>query len=806
MNFALQDNRYPRDVRCAHCGDLCHDFTVYDEEKHFCCNGCRMVYRLLKKGDPLSGDAIYRPDQTQDHDRFSFLDQPEFKEKLIYFSDGTISRTILHLPAIHCSACIYLLENLPEIEPAIVAVRVNFLRREASIDFRTQKISLKEIARLLTAIGYEPDLHLSVYRQAPTEHTDKLLIIRLGIAGFCFGNMMLFAFPDYLAAGKLEPYFYTLFSWLNFLLSFPVMYSAGDYFRSALAALREKTVHMDVPVALGIATLFVRSAYEVITATGTGYFDSLAGLVFFLLIGKIFQKKTFLNLSYERDYRSYFPLAVIRLRRGNQQTNESIVALNEIEPGDRLRIRHSEIIPADAILMSPSATVDYSFITGESIPVQVTNGDRLMAGGKITGASAEIEVIRHVSQSYLTELWNQIRKPDEHRRYLSALSARIAKIFTVALLIIAGITALVWYFIDPSRMWFILSAVLIIACPCALALTLPFTYGTALRLFGRHHFYLKNTNLIETLAKVRHIVFDKTGTLTYARSGQIEYQGRSLDEREIRALHSLTAQSTHPLSRLIASRWAHLPLSPVSEFREEPTNGIEGVCEGLRLRVGRFTWVTGVSGEPEAETLSRIYVAIDDKTVGYFSIDHQWREGLDQLVAQLRASEITLSVLSGDSDKDHQDLRRFFGTKTDIRFRQSPFDKLRYIRSLRNQGLTVMMIGDGLNDAGALQEASVGVAITEKIGAFTPKSDAILDASALNRLPSFILLSRSSVRIVYLGFAISFLYNLIGIAFAALGWVTPLVSAVLMPISSISVVALSAGLVVLKARKRDRLK
>ncbi len=742
--------------------------------------------------------------------KFDCLDQPQFRDQLIQFSSGSISKVILYLPSIHCSSCIFLLENLPKIEPAVTQVRVDFLRREAAITFDHSAISLRTIAELLELIGYEPDLNSTLHREIPVSVTDRNLYIRLGIAGFCAGNIMLFALPDYFAGGELEPFFDTVFSYLNFILSFAVMYSAGDYFRSAFAAARERIINMDVPIALGIAVLFARSSYEVLSGTGSGFFDSLSGLVFFLLLGRLFQKKTYHTLSFERDYRSYFPISATRLPKKLSDKTETSVRLDDIQAGDRLRVRHGEIIPADGVLMSASVTIDYSFVTGESRLVGAANGDRVFAGGRINGTSAEIEVIRQVSQSYLTQLWNQIRKTDGSDKNLSDLSVRFARIFTWSVIGASFSAGLYWHFADVSRSWFVASAVLIIACPCALALALPFTYGAGMRLFGQMGLYLKNPNIIEQMAKIDTVVFDKTGTLTGPHAESVRYHGKEMDGHLSQAVRSVAGQSTHPLSRMIHG---HLPESPpltVSEYEEFPSQGIQGKVNGLLVRIGSRAWIYGSyhdqaqSGTPD--TMPVIHVAINDDPVGFFSVDHAYREGLPDMMNILKSGGYQVKILSGDHDHERDYLEHLLGPGADMRFQQSPYDKLDFIGNLRSEGRRVLMIGDGLNDAGALHKSSVGMAITERIGTFTPNSDSILDAASFNRLPDFLGMSKSCVRIVYAGYTVSFLYNAAGIALAVLGYVTPLLSAILMPVSSVSVVAMTVGLVKWKSIRMFRTK
>jgi Cu+-exporting ATPase len=371
----------------------------------------------------------------------------------------------------------------------------------------------------LARIGYEPTISLDDFDN-DKKKKDRSLIYKLGIAGFAFGNVMFLSFPDYLdisSSGASGGEFWLneykgIFRWLMFIFSLPVVFYAGaDYFISAYKGLRSKLLNIDVPIALGILVLFVRSTLEIFFDWGPGFFDSLTGLVFFLLLGKFFQQKTYTYLSFERDYKSYFPIAITRI---SKQGKEESVQVHEIEKGDRLLIRNEEIIPVDGILISDGARIDYSFVTGESEPVKKTSGDKLFAGGKQVQGAVEMEALKSVSQSYLTQLWsNAVFQTDKSTRF-QTITDSIGKRFTIGVLSIAFLSAGFWLYLDPGKAMNVFTAVLIIACPCAIALASPFTLGNMLRIFGRKKFYLKDTQTIEQLAKIDTAIFDKTGTIT----------------------------------------------------------------------------------------------------------------------------------------------------------------------------------------------------------------------------------------------------------------------------------------------------
>src|SRR5690606_1115321 len=350
--------------------------------------------------------------------------------------------------------------------------------------------------------------------------SQKRLIAKIAVAGFCFGNSMMLSFPEYFGMGAFEAHYAKIFGWMNLGFSLPVLlYSGRDYFRSAWQSLRHKALNLDVPLALGIAVLFVRTAWEVLSGSGPGFADTLCGLVFFLLVGRWVQQRTYHHLSFERDYRSYFPVAVTRIVEGAMKP----IPLPDSRVGDRLVVRYGEIVPADAMLLTGNADIDFSFVTGESEPVRKVLGEIIYAGGRQLGEAIELEVVKAVSQSYLTRLWNnEAFKPYE--RKFRTFSNVVSRYFTVALLTIAVSAMAYWFFQDdPAKAWGAFTAVLVIGCPVALVLSGPFTLSAALSVFDRNRFYVKNTAAIEQLAAIDCLVFDKTGTISSPNASRMHF-------------------------------------------------------------------------------------------------------------------------------------------------------------------------------------------------------------------------------------------------------------------------------------------
>lgn len=777
-------------LQCYHCGDNCVTAKIKIEDKYFCCEGCKMVFGILTQNglcdyyklNSNPGVGLQKPLRA---DKFAFLEDNKIQQKIIQFKNDEETHITLYHPQIHCSSCLFLLENLHRINQSIVSSKVNFPRKEVTLVFNHKQISLRKVVELLSSIGYEPYISLNDLGNRKPPFSKKI-IYQLGVAGFCFANIMLMSFPEYLGLDETEKNVRGLFRILNIMLALPVLlYSAQPFFGSALKGLQNKFLNIDTPIALAILITFCRSIYEVLNGISAGYFDSMTGIVFFMLAGRVLQNKTYQQLSFERDYTSYFPVAVTVVKN----EKEMPVALPDIKVNDTLLIHHQEIIPADGILTRGKALIDYSFVTGESIPVAKEMGEIVYAGGKQTGGNIEILTIKEVAQSYLTQLWNTNQKKERSVNNSPSFADTLGKNFTSVVLAIALTGAVFWSFTDSQKAWNVITTVLIVACPCALLLSSTFTNGNVLRILSRNKFYLRNAQAIEDIASIDHIVFDKTGTLTATTKHDIQFVGTPLSGKQQAAVGALASQSAHPLSKAIAGYLGSDNRFLVRGFNEVVGRGIEGfVNDELVVLSSAPVWKMPKNNDNR----TKVYVAIENKHLGYFAFSNHYRKAVPVL-SKILQQQFSLSVISGDTDTEKENLQRLFGMQADLLFQQQPLQKLGYIRRLQKQGKRVMMIGDGLNDAGALQQSNAGIAIAEDINNFTPASDAILDASQLHLLPKFIQLCRANKKIIITSFILSLVYNIIGLFFALQGILTPLIAAVLMPISSISILLLTFG-------------
>lgn len=784
-------------LNCYHCGTSCNNHTINFDDKHFCCDGCKTVYSILNENNlctyySLNNHPSLTAIKPIRKDKFDFLDNASIQKNLIRFANENETQVQFYLPQIHCSSCLWLLENLHQIKKGIISCTVHFVQKEVFIRFNQNEISFKNVVETLASIGYEPHLSLQNVNAKKIQSTNKERIIKLGVAGFCFSNIMMLSFPEYLNGGKLfETNIQNVLQYVSIVLSLPVLfYASSEFFTSAFKALKNKYINLDAPVALAIALTFGRSLYEIITHTGSGYLDSMAGIVFFMLIGRWVQEQTYKTIAYDRDYKSFFPIAV-DVYKNNQWISTSI---QELKENDIVKIYTEDIIPFDGILSKGYALVDYSFVTGESIPSTINIGDLVYAGGKQKGESIELLVVKPVSQSYLTNLWNNevfSYKPQPKANYTDIWG----KYFTYAVLGIAAIAATYWFYAgNIQAMLNAITTVLIVACPCALLLASNYTNGSVIKIFNANKFYIRDASVIDQLASINHLVYDKTGTITTAQANDIMYYGKPLTPNQKLIIASVLQHSNHPLSKAIVSYLNLDDFCAISSYKNHTGKGIEAWANDIHVKIGSAAFV----GERVHNNASLVCIKFDNQLIGYYEFKNTYLPKVLQSIKDLTAHYET-TIISGDNDNEQSFLNKEL-PKTTLHFNQSPMQKLQFIQLYKNH-TKMLMIGDGLNDAGALKAATVGIAVSNGNNTFTPASDAVVSNAQLHLLGSFLKLSKKSKQIITLTFIVSALYNIVGLWFAIQGTLQPVIAAILMPLSSLTIIALTYLLTHYTAKK-----
>lgn len=777
---------------CYHCGEDCIAQDLVLDEKHFCCEGCKTVFEILDQNhlcDYYQIDA--HPGKKQLHQtqlkRFDVLNDPDLKKHFVVFQNDSQTHVQFDLPNMHCNSCIWLLEQLHQFQPAIYKSTVQFIKKQIRIVYDHHQIHLSEIAKLLTQIGYEPHLSLEQVSENPKQkaHQRKELY-RIGIAGFCFANIMMLSFPEYFGIGNAQDAeLKRLFSYLILLFSLPsFFYSGMVFFVSGWKGLMHKHLNIDLPIAIAILVTFVRSVFEIVSGTGAGFMDSMTGIIFFMLVGRFFQDKTYHRLSFERDFKSYFPISTTCI----QSEIETQIPISKIQVGDILLIRNQELIPADAVLLDKEAFLDYSFITGEAELVPVKQGQLIYAGVRLSGAAVRVQTVKRTEQSYLTSLWNQSKSKNAAAVEPDFIH-KIATVFGFVIIAI-GVSALFfWMWKGDTQLGLnALTSVLIVACPCSLLLTSTFTFGHVLNMMSRNDIFLKNAAVVDKMSQCTAVVFDKTGTMTIHQESEISMEGKEIANHLPLAI-SLSKQSTHPLSKKIASIKVPHFEGKVIDFQEIVNMGIQGVLDGKLVKLGNDLFVIGHSLVHKAKQ-SVVHLSVNEQYVGAFYFSNKYRFGIDTLIRKLK-KQFQLFVLSGDHNSEKSNLAQMLGDDVQVLFEQSPSDKLNFVKKLSSEHQKVMMIGDGLNDAVAMEHAHVGIAVSDEFNQFNPACDVIIKGSQLSILDKFIAYCKSAKYVIYFSFFISILYNLVGLSFAVQGTLQPVIAAILMPVSSISIVIIT---------------
>ncbi|HRP90592.1 MAG TPA: heavy metal translocating P-type ATPase metal-binding domain-containing protein [Edaphocola sp.] len=778
-------------TNCFHCGDACEKQLIEFNEKSFCCQGCLNVYQILNQNNLEDYYCLNTtPGNKTDilpSEKFAFLDEESTITKILLFKNKEQAQVDFYLPQMHCSSCLWLLESLAKVNENIIDSRVSFNTKTVKITFKIDALSLRQLAELLAHIGYEPLIDLNESKGNSNKYSSKRSYLKLGITGFCFANIMMLSFPEYLGFDpQTQPDLARAFKFTNVLLSLPVVfYGAKEFFVNAWYSFRQKYLNIDAPIALAVGVTFLRSLYEVFTQTGAGFFDSMAGIVFFMLLGRTIQNRNYTTLKFNRDYKSYFPIAVSKIAVNGEST---LVKLESIQENDVLRIHHQEVIPTDCLLSKGNGKIDYSFVTGEAQPELVNKAEIIYSGGRNVGESIEVVAIKSFNQNSFTQLWNN-KIFDKKANEKDSRITIISKYFSIVVFIISFSAFLYWKFQGNSLLaWQSATAVLIIACPCVLLLAASFTNGYLLERFSKVGVYLKNSSVLESLTKINHIAFDKTGTITEPNASNIKVEQMDLTEEELSIVLYILSQSIHPLSRSIVQYYnsENLKVNFHSEVKEIPGKGLESWINDVYYKIGSVSF----TGATVNDGATRVIVSLDGIIKAKFFFEIVLMPGTEILMKRL-SSQYGLSLISGDNTSSMQQLQPLFGGQEHLHFHMKPEDKLDFVKEKQNQGNVVMMIGDGLNDAGALQQSNVGISVVKSAFAFSPSCDVIMDVHKLQYLPLFLKWAKAGSKYINLAFAYAVIFNLIGLGFALTGKLVPLVAAIIMPLSSLGIILIA---------------
>jgi ATPase, P-type (transporting), HAD superfamily, subfamily IC len=730
---------------------------------------------------------------------FDFLDDEKIADKIIDFNHKNITIVRFLIPAIHCTSCVFALEKLSNKNQNILNSTVDFSSKQIWITFNNVNLKLSDVATILDNMGYRPSINFESIENKKNyiNSFDKKLIGKLAVSFFCFGNIMLLAIPEYVGALEEDIWFMekrNFFRYLMVILSIPVViFSFSDHIKYAILGLKKHVLNMSIPISIGILVLFLWSCYEIFFDLGSGYFDSLSSFSLFLLLSEIFQIYTHNEiLSFDRNYKSFYPILLTKIQHNTNQGEEKIL-LSSLKIGDLILIRNEEIIPADCILIKGNAILDNSFITGESYLISKKIGERIYAGSKQKGEAIIIKVIKNIDRSYLSFLWNK-NKYNPSKKLLNSISTRFSQYFTPIVLIISIITGIYWSFSnDITKVFHTVFSVLIVTCPCALVLSAPLIFGNVIRFFSKKGLYVKDIYTMERISLTRTLIFDKTGTITDPNKEKICFIGNIKNE-EKKMIASLLNNSNHPLSKKILSELSIniKDFYLIKNFKEVIGKGLEGVIKNIPIKIGspKYLGITKKVIHENKIHRTTVFISINKKFVGYFLFRNHYREGIEKMFQNLK--EYKIVILSGDHNElEKKYLKSILPKYSQVFFNQSPEEKLNYVKQLQNKGEKIIMFGDGINDCAALNQSEVGIAVSENPTSFFPSCDAFMLSSSLNRIFLFLKISKISTKLVFINFLISLFYNSIGILFAITGNLKPIIAAILMPLSSFSVIFFS---------------
>lgn len=797
---------------------------IQDEQREFCCHGCATVcrsiysagldgfYTRLQEGDVLEPPTI----ESADNASLAFYDIDEVQEE--YVADLSEQRQInLLVEGIHCAACVWLIENSLKGLKGIKEARVNLSGRRLKVTWDNNELKLSTILGQLSALGYPSVPYDPEASEGSLNRANRHLLYRMGVAGFAMMNLLWISISLYTGADEGE--FQSLFHWVGFMLATPTLiYSGQPFYQGAWANLKNRSLGMDVPIALGVTITYCYSVYVTISGSEVGevYYDTVVNFLFVILVGRYLQ-----SLSKRHAVASTQRLLDLQPRIATQVTadSEAIVPVKSINVGDLIRVKPAERIPLDGVVLEGASSVEESMLTGESEPLSKTAGDNVSAGTLNGSGSLLIKVSERVDNSSLGKIIHLVEDAQASKAPIQGIADRIVPWFVLTTLTLASGTFLYWVSHDFEVALMAATAVLIITCPCAFGMATPMSIAVAAGSGARNGILVKNGEVLETLAGVQHLVFDKTGTLT---EGQLSItQVHTLDEHWKRgdALSAALAErlticaaierhSEHPIAKAFinladAQEWK---LPAASEFASTAGKGVQALnsADNHPVYLGTFSWMKEL-GLTVSERLKNTIVQLDEQGISFvccgfdgqlqalICVEDHIREGAKQLIDELKHNGIGVSLLSGDRRSTAEHVAEQLGGM-DVIAEVLPEDKDQVIADLQSQGKRVAMVGDGVNDAPALVRADIGIALGSGTDASIASADIVLMSNELDKVLLACQLSRKTIRTIHQNIGISFTYNLIMVPLAMATFVTPLVAAITMPISSLLVIG-NAGLI-----------
>jgi P-type Cu2+ transporter len=817
-------------VLCAHCGlPVPLGLREAGAKQQFCCQGCRTVFAVIHSCRMEQYYAFAQQDRTADGaavparvtgKAYREFDDPAFLAlhaplRAVEGGQNAATRTIdFYLEGVHCAACVWLVEKLPRVMPGVLEARLSLGQQLVRITWAEAHTTASAIARTLDSLGYPPHpARSSTARQVRTRD-DRRQLIRIGVAGACAGNTMLLATALYAGLfATMDPAYVLLFRWLSMLIGLVALAWPGSvFFRGAWAAIRTRTAHLDLPIALALAAGGVVGAINTVRNTGEIYFDSLSVLVFLLLVGRFLQhRQQGLAEDAVELLFSLTPMAARRVETDGAREAVAEVPITSLKIGDVVEVMPGESMPVDGQLLAwgdRTTTVDESLLTGESRPKRVIADSPVHAGTTNISSPVRVRVLATGQATRVGKLMRLVTECARRKAPMVLFADRIAGWFLIAVLAIAAAVLTGWWLFGPAAGHAVdhAVAILIVACPCALGLATPLAVSVAIGRSARRGILLKGGDTLERLARPGLLLLDKTGTLTTGRIALHTWDG---DEPTQSAVAAIEAQATHPVARAFCDAFTPQPGMSATAVAQDMRGGIRGIVAGSTYLIGSPQFVESQCGAiPErfhqavqaslARGLTPVLVARDGTLVAAAGLGDDLRPDAAKSLHQLRRNGWQLAILSGDHPDIVARIARELGIAPDAAIGGLlPEQKLDIVRQkLATRAARhgpVVMVGDGVNDAAALAAASVGIAVHGGAEASLAAASIYLNQPGLAPILDVMHAARTTISVIHRSLAASLTYNAFAISLAALGWINPLVAAILMPISSLTVLSLALG-------------
>lgn len=788
---------------CYHCGSRVPRGAPWsiclDEVEHpLCCPGCEAVAHAIIEGGLASyyrfrTELPERPDERQvaKTDTWLIFDDPGLQQRFVHPEpDDQGVNVALAVEGITCAACAWLIEHRLNALEGILSSAVNLSHHRLRVAWDPERLSLSRILAELAAIGYPSQPYEPDAAQVRLQHEERMSIRRLIVAAAGMMQVMMFSIPHYVAGeGGISADFSALFLWLSFALTTPVvLFSAQPFFRGALRDIRSRQLGMDVPVSLAIGSAYLASAWAVIFG-GDVYFDSVVMFTFFLLFGRYVEMR-----ARRRSGRignalaQVLPLSATRLEDDDQ---ERIVPASELHEGDRILVKPGYGVPADGIVEDGESSLDESMLSGEYLPVSRALGDGVTGGSQNIESPLVIRVTRAGKDARAASIVDLTDRAFAHRPRIAETTARLAHHFVLQVLILAVVVGVVWWFIDPQRAFWVTLSVLVITCPCALALATPTALTAAHGQLRRRGVLITRADALDTLSNVDRVIFDKTGTLTAGEMTLSEV--RPLDDGDnryakddlTRIAAALETQSEHPIAQAFSPYRDH-GLS-AEAIVNRPGQGLEGRLHDRLWRLGKPDFAAPDQELSPPSDGQWLLLSEQGRPRAWFGLSDRLREDAAETVAALTAMGLRVELLSGDTATATEAMAGRLGIEQ-WRGGVGPEGKLEHLRQRQAKGERVAMVGDGINDVPVLAGADVAIAMNGATDLARTRADAVLLGPRLMRIVEAISVSRATGRIIRQNLAWALVYNICALPLAMLGFVTPWIAAIGMSASSLIVV------------------